>query len=563
MNDIVNRKYYLCNTNTINMNNIKGCNNVPYAITLLSIGLLYFLLQYNTPPSLSDFSEDLIYCFHSSTTTNEDTLFISNISDIISSFNAHYHLWNGRFANILAPLAYLALSRTQLVVINALMFILLIFLSMKVIGANNKVRIYYALLEASLLFLLMSGFSSTMLWTIGAFNYLWVLVFTLALFLWVRRIISKKISLRLSVFAPLALFVGCGHEGLSLPISIGIIVYILQHHSSIRHSAGLPYLVFYLLGTFLCISSPGIWHRAGAGIPFASRMINGAVALVFSARVLWIFLITLSIAYYKKKVDSCQLKESTWLIIILISAYGIALLNGSSESRVTFYADFISLLCSLVLLHYVCRRIVITYMAILLSLFSLVVYVPALSICHKQKENYLYAKAQMLQPGRTLIKTRIYTTKNKIMNIINNRYVFPYIDYGFYSFYMGFDSQTINMRRVARLYDKPYLIFLPEDIASPMENDGSAFSNYYTDLSCKLMVRRISPTRQVHKIMFVLKPENIAALHIWQRPLSYKGDTYILDDSHWKLLTVSGRRYIVFTTPLTNIKRRIKSIELL
>ena len=152
--------------------------------------------------------------------------------------------------------------------------------------------------------------------------------------------------------------------------------------------------------------------------------------------------------------------------------------------------------------------------------------------------------------------------KNLILDYFRNHYVNPSIDFGYYCSYMGFDYKDVNMRCVAQLYGKDRLIFLPEDIILKIENDSSAYQNYELDEHQLLYVWRIpNYKKKVSKLTFILGKEDTSNLLPHQRLLSYKEDSYELDDFHYEVVRINGCQYLIFTKPTTNIFRRIKEID--
>lgn len=533
--------------------------NYSYYLLLFSIGMLYFLLEWNVTPTLTD---DIIYRFQFSYNLNSTPLLINSFSELLHSQWVHYFTVNGRFASVISPIL-LMLPSYLICIINTLLFVLLIHFSMVIINADVNNRMMLAAIEFSILFLFMRGFKTAMLWDEGSFNYLWAIVANMGLFLYFRKIKFKSLSWKRCYLAPLALFCGWFHEGLTLPLSIGMIVYFIQHRKKILHSALLPYFIFYVLGTLLCVITPAVWNRAFEDNAYFSRFINGTVAMLTDARVFWLLIISSLFAWHKGLFTYKFLKNYAWIIAVLIAAYGIVFMSGTAIDRVSFLADFMALLCTLALWKDIVKRTYLCVSAILMMSFSLFVYVPALALCHSQKNDYLFAEKQMKQPGVWLIHTRSFIPRNKFEDMVHDRYVHSFAEYGFYNSYMGFDANDINMRCAARLYDKSSMIFLPEDIAEPMENDSMAFKSFTMDKTNNLIVKQLKKNERITGVEFVLRDEDPSSLKPWQRLVAYKGNSYNLDDYHWEVIKVNGRRYIVMTRPLTNITRRTAYIKLL
>ena len=113
------------------------------------------------------------------------------------------------------------------------------------------------------------------------------------------------------------------------------------------------------------------------------------------------------------------------------------------------------------------------------------------------------------------------------------------------------------------MYGKQQLVFLPEDVVQRIMTDSTAYQHYELDEHQQLYVWQLEDDKPVSKVIFHLKPEDIASLSLPQRMVAYQGDTYELDDNfHYDVVTVCNRHYLVFTRPTTNIYRRIERIEL-
>lgn len=524
--------------------------NDGYMIFLLLTGFGILLLNLLDAPTLSD---DMIYHFMWNDDADAEVKTIGGIADLLQSQWTHYFAVNGRLpVHLLAQAFFAFVPSIVLQIINSVLFVLMIHLCTLFLG--NKNRLFVAMMVVFLLFVVMNGFRTTMVWSLGAFNYLWVLVAVLTL------IVKTK---ALGLLALFALFAGWSHEALSLPLSVAIVCYLFINRKSLRRDV-LPYLVLFLLGTALCFLSPGIISRSTDGITLMNRMISAVLNCVSNIRVLWLLLIVLLVLWKRDKLFLRQhLQENVYAYIALTASFGITLLCGTSLERVAFFTDFIAML---LLLKVLCvkmsalwqRRLMVAACALML-----VCYVPAYVVRQENYSMWQDMERQMKEPGRELIAVQLPDKgRNALMDYFRNHYVNPSAEFGFYSIYMAFDASDINMRCAAKMYGKPHLTFLPADIVSRIEGDSTAYSSYETDKNNSLYVWRLPENKCASSVRFILNEEDVSALHFWQRPLVYDGDVYELDDFHFKTVQVCGHPYLVFTRPTTNITRRIKDIEL-
>lgn len=550
-------------------------NNDGYLLFLILSGFAMLLLQLTDMPTLSD---DIVYRFVWNVDEQASVSPIQDISDLVRSQCIHYKVLNGRVVvHTLAQAFYAFVPPVVLHTINALLFILLLHLltlwvsksgfsvseeqSGGVKSGNSQLLV--SSLSACLLFVVFRGVSTTMLWSLGTFNYLWVTVGNISLLLWLRIISHKPASLIHWLLAPLALLIGNGHEGASVPLSVAFLFYIWYHRRSILRSALFPYMLFYVVGAAVVMLSPGIWLRAADAVSLQSRLVNGVVNVVFNMRVSWLLLLSMLLLWRQRKtLIRTFIQCNRYILLAWSVSMVIIVVCGVSDERVTFFTDFFALLLLLPLLEMtivpVWKNRFIAISLILLLFF----FVPVYLLRKENQHNTAYLEQQMAMPNREIISVRSMPhADSRICQLLTERYVFPSAAFGFYSCYMGFDTEDINMRCAARLYGKQRMLFLPEDVVSTIAADSSAYSKCQLDRSGELYVYRLPGKRIVSRLTFMLSPENPDNLLPHQRLLAYSGDSYNLDSRHFKVVNLYGNFFLVFTRPTSNIYRRIHHIE--
>jgi hypothetical protein len=306
------------------------------------------------------------------------------------------------------------------------------------------------------------------------------------------------------------------------------------------------------------------------------RLLSAAVNLVCNVRILWLLVLVL---LYELRITNYELRITNYLStyqLINLSTYQlinfftfsalavsllIVLFSGTNLERVAFFTDFIAMLLLLELLQRRVGRLWQRRLVVLSCSVVLLLYVPAYLLRQENSDNWHFMEQQMEQPGREVISVRTAIGDNWFIDMLRHRYVNPTAEFGFYCSYMGFDAADVNMRCAALLYGKPRLVFLPEDVVRRMETDSTAYAHYELDASGSLYVWRIASGQHVDSVTFVLNPEAPSSLWPHQRLVAYSGDRYTLDPYRFEEVDVSGRRYVVFTKPTTNIFRRIKRVE--
>ncbi len=532
-----------------------------YYIFLFIVGLAMLALNLFDTPTLSD---DLVYRFVFQENLNDVPQKLENICDLAKSQYAHYFYINGRA--VIQTIAQIFLCFTPPIVykiVNSILFILLIHFCLLFIRIEKNSRLSASIYICFLLFVVLADFRTTMLWSLGTFYYLWVIVMNLGYILYIRKL-ERKIKLFDFFLAPIALLVGWTHESLSLPISITFIVYAVMNRNTIIKKPIILYFFWYIIGMLLCVFSPGILNRADGNISIYSRLISGAVNFVFNVRISWLLLIAMVVLYFRNKEAFYEEIKKYWTnYLVIILCLGIVFLCGTNIERVPFYADFVSML---VLVRLISNTTSIKFRnksILFCNLILLLFLVFAFIVRRENYENYHYAEDQMREAGKEIISVRQpQKGENKILDILRNKYVNPSIEFGYYCVYMAFNSKDINMRQAAVLYGKKKMAFIPEDVIERIKKDKNAYKNYELDKNKNMYVWRMNDNRKVKRIIFKLKPEDTSKLLPHQRLLRYKDDTYIMDDDfHNSVVTIDNTPYLIFTCPTTNISRRIDTIH--
>lgn len=532
-----------------------------YAALLVVVGLLYLWLEWHTTPTLLD---DVVYRFQFTASGGMPPVPIHRFGDVLQSQYWHYLTVNGRApAHILAQTFLTLVPAHVLDVLNSVLFALLAHLGVGLITPSGKCRVACAVVFAGVIFTVLRGFQGTMLWQLGTFNYLWPLTLNFFLLQRLRQSIQAPPSaLHTVALMGVALLAGWSHEGLSLPVGLGLLTALAVCPRTQRHRSVVAIVVAYVVGMALCMASPGIWHRAGDAPTLVSRVVNGCVAIATNVRVLWVLLLTVVVLWRRGRVSKAVVVRALPVVVTLCAAYGLVFASGVTLDRVAFHAEMLLLVVLLALWWQFVSALRLRVLCIVMAVLSLPLYAAAVLMLRQQVACYRYAVAQMARPGVQLVATRDVCPANGLEQIAASRYVMPFAEYGFYCCYMGFDAQDSNMQCAASLYGKSRLSFLPEEMVRQMRSGARAFAHFTPDAGHRLLAKRLDGGQKVHSVEFVLRPESLDSLHVWQRVVAYRGDRYALDDFHWEVISVAGRRYLVCTQPVTAVSRRISRIEI-
>ena len=146
--------------------------NDGYFIFLIFVGLAMLWLNLLDAPTLSD---DMIYRFQWNVNEADPVRTIDGIGDLLRSQLNHYMTTNGRLpVHLLAQAFFVFVPRMVLQVLNTLLFVLMVHLFVRWTSVGKKHQLLAAVVVCFLLFVVFQGFRTTMVWALGAFNYLWV-----------------------------------------------------------------------------------------------------------------------------------------------------------------------------------------------------------------------------------------------------------------------------------------------------------------------------------------------------------------------------------------------------
>lgn len=540
--------------------------NKPYTLTLLFIAVVIGLLNWYSTPTMM---EDLLYRFVWQQHFDSPLERVSSLADVLRSQEIHYWSNSGRvlvhgMVQVLLNLVPEWLAK----LLNTAMFVLLIVLVTKFTGVEKELRAVVAALTFTMIFVVMQGFCMGFIWIVGATNYLWPMVVNMVFILMLTppaplgaRSSSPPLGAQSSSPAILALIAGWSHEALALPVFVALLYWYWRRNGwawLTKRREGLCILA-YFLGLLMILLSPALWHRTGiADVTLGDRLLAGAINLVKNIRISWLLVITLAIRLHRGRRD-LQLDNLRYILTAWAVALGIVLACGETLERVAIYADFLAMLALLKIWQGEWLKVHKTATAWVTMTVCAIVAIPAVALNRENHENYLY-HCRQIESGAHIIKIRQTTDgSNMADQWLREHYVYPNVEFGFPNCYMPFDSQDLETRCVAKLFDKEDIIMLPEDVVDKIERDTAAYTHWEADSNEKLFIWRLKPGQQVSSVVFELGDE--VPLPFYKRWTSYPDDKFELDNFKYEVITLKGNRYLVMTIPMNKIKRRIRNIR--
>lgn len=527
---------------------------------LLAVGILFYVLNYLTPLSWSD---DILYKFVWQPSEDAPKIPIHSIADVWQSQLVHYNVVNGRsIVHFVLQVFDGIIGKGIFNVFNTIFYVALVYLtSYFATKGSNSLKSYT--LVTFLTFVCFPCFYNEFLMFVSAFNYVWTSVVILLFLLFLDKMQQLPVQNGMVWLSPLALLVGWTHEGITLPITLTLLIYSSFNFKKIRSSAALPFIIFFTLGTFICCISPGTLSRAadGQGEPFISMMKHKlllAVICFYQMRILWLLLLLAAVCAVKRKEMVRQWgSNNRYIFITLFFSLGIVAASGATETRTLYYSELISAILLIRLVAHLRMEKMAGRLAKAANIAMLMLYVPVVVMASKNHSNYNNIVQQLQQRQQTLISVPQIHTHNAFTKYIFTCYMREPIMFGVYQHAQGFDQQNEHLRALKVLFHKPYLTILPYDLAKKVANNQIGKLTKSAD--GQLYIAPLHRA-QVEGITLKLRKEDTASLSLKQRLTRYPSDEATIDKRKFGCIGYRQRQYLVFCAPTSNIDRRLQRV---
>lgn len=170
----------------------------------------------------------------------------------------HYLEVNGRMANLFAPFWLSVVPRWVLDIANGLVCGLFYAMTLIMAGVGRRGFATGKLIVTALLLFTFPWWDSFMLFDV-MFNYVWSSTFVLVV-LW---LLLRDHSCRFGwIWWPFAALAASMHEGMGVPVAMGIIVWLLltRSYRNLTHTQR-GVIISFVIGAIFVFVSPGIWER--------------------------------------------------------------------------------------------------------------------------------------------------------------------------------------------------------------------------------------------------------------------------------------------------------------
>ena len=521
----------------------------------LLVFCLFYLLSYFSPV---DFGDDINYKF-----VFGDGRPINNMSDVITSVYNHYFVQHGRLPFVFFSQLFDGLLGKYLFdIVNSAVFCLTLFLLLYY--TRQQRSLFASVLALFLVFIFIPTFEETHLWLVGSTDYMWASTFIIVFFLLFRKYREYNNSIHLLWLCPYTLVSAMYHEGFSLAISFGLLVYIFVNRKTVFHTAAFPMAVTFMLGTVLLAFAPGTLRRTHAenGIDLmyiGTRVVAGVYSLFLTLRVFWLTILLLLYLYRKNRI---VVKEYVHRHVLELSSMLISpmilFVAARYGGRINYTIEILSLVVLFQLLSLFefkkYEKKIVNVMMIIMA----IIYMPV-SVC--AHENYVNYKSVLSQLERKQPVIRVKSLS--IDNYFTTRYIHKIIRIGIDSYYQATDPKDDVMKHVAKWYDLPNVCFIPDEIALYLDKHGAS-KELTIQEGWPLYVMRLPEGQTVNKVKFLLDAADYSKVPFYLRPIAPKLGKYTLQEiePRFSIIDYHGGKLLLIDRQLPEVEERIKDLEL-
>ena len=516
---------------------------------------LFYLLSYFTPV---DFGDD----------TNYKLVFgegrpIENISDVFVSVYNHYFIQHGRIPFVFfSQLFDGVLGKSLFDIANAIMLCLTLFLLL--FYAHQQRSFFVSVLALFLAFVFLPAFEETHLWLVGSTDYLWASTFIIVFFILFRKYGQEKNSVHLLWLCPYALIAAMYHEGFSLAISFGLLVYLCLFRKTAFHAAAFPVALAFMIGTALLAFAPGTLRRTHADngidlVYIGTRVVAGVYSLFLTLRIFWLAVILLAYLYRKNRIGFNEFASHhvVELSAMLISPM-ILFVDARYGGRINYTIEVLSLLVLLQLLSLFDFKKFEKRMWLVMVAVMLLIYIPVTIYAH---ENYIHYKSVLAQMDKKLPVIRVQALSDN--NYLTGRYIHTIVRFGIDSYYLAISPEDPVMRATAMVYGLPNVCFIPEEVASYIDKHGIAESLIIQN-GWPIYVRCLAEGQDINKVKFMLGDADFSKMPFYLRPIASKLAKYVLPEiePRFSVVEYKNRRLLLVERQLPEVEARIRQVVL-
>ena len=414
----------------------------------------------------------------------------------------HFLYHNGRIWVMIIYQSILCLAGKWLFnVLNPFFFCIYLFLIIKY--ALGRVSLSSMVVTVSLVFVFMAIFQEFFLWMAGSVNYLWSSVLVLWFLLVLERHEDKPLSWSSWPLLLLGVMAGWTHEGITIPLSVGLLAAAFIFRSADHRSESLWMKVSFFAGAFVCmlfsLRQEQNWGSGSLTDKFIFKWMIG-MQIMHELYLIYLFIILFVILAVFRKVHACQFVRGNFpLLVAMVITLFIVFYAGIPDNvRPAYDLE----LCSLILILRMLsgfhlekrpKRILTSLLMLILAGYTIPVYY------------YSYVNYQEHCDIESQIK------KGEQLVVLDSRKVPKWIEKNVcrtVNFFTGnpyyFDPDGDLCCYIATYYGVDHVSFCPRQVLDMMDSHPEAFDSFTDCGGLPIYALRLSDRKEVYNVSYML-----------------------------------------------------------
>lgn len=427
---------------------------------------------------------------------------IQTFWEVILAQIDHFLYHNGRIWVMIIYQSILCLAGKWLFnVLNPFFFCIYLFLIIKY--ALGRLSLSSMVVTVSLVFVFMAIFQEFFLWMAGSVNYLWSSVLVLWFLLVLRRHKDKSISRSSWPLLLLGVMAGWTHEGITIPLSVGLLAAVFIFRSADHRSESLWMKVSFFAGAFVCmlfsLRQEQNWGSGSLTDKFIFKWMIG-MQIMHELYLIYLFIILFVILAVFRKVHACQFVRGNFpLLVAMVITLFIVFYAGIPDNvRPAYDLE----LCSLILILRMLsgfhlekrpKRILTSLLMLILAGYTIPVYY------------YSYVNYQEHCDIESQIK------KGEQLVVLDSREMPKWIEKNVcrtVNFFTGnpyyFDPDGDLCCYIATYYGVDHVSFCPRQVLDMMDSHPEAFDSFTDCGGLPIYALRLSDRKEVYNVSYML-----------------------------------------------------------
>lgn len=468
---------------------------------IIVVFIVFSVLNWLTPMVRDEY----VYQFFIIKGCGDITHPIHTFHDVILAQIDHFIYHHGRIWVMIIYQSILCLAGKWLYnVLNPFFFCVYLFLVIKY--ALGRVSLSSMVVAVSLVFIFMAIFQEFFLWMSGCVNYLWSSVLVLWFLLVLRRHKDKSFSRSSWPLLLLGVMAGWTHEGITIPLSVGLLAAAFIFKRADRRSESLWMKVSFFAGAFVCMLFSLHQEQYLSNGSLAEKLIFKWMIGMQTMQELYLiylfFIFFLILAVIRKiRVRQFVCDNFPLLVAMVITLFIVFYSGIADNARPAYCLEF----CSLILILRMLSGIHLEKRPkrILISLLMVVLAAYTIPVCYYSFVNYQEHRdiESQMEKGEQLVvldsrEMPKWIEKN-VCRTVNVFTFHPYI----------FDPDGVLNYYLAAYYGLGHVSFCHRQVLDLMDSHPEAFNSFTDCGGLPIYAMRLSDRKKVNNVSYMMDEE--------------------------------------------------------